>query len=234
MLGRLSSRYESSGDADAIGFDSTGGWSYGTYQIASKTGTLKKFLEWLSVVNPSAWASLHYDGGGVAAGLAGMDKFKNAWRGLCRADAAFAGNQHEFIGQTHYEVMHRRLLSMGFDVESRSAAMQDVVWSTSVQHGGGSDVVVKVLQQHGFLTDAELIPLIYAERGTRFKKSTPKVRAAVLNRFKDEQHRALAMLGNGDSGVSAPVPAPKQSNSASTVTQKPTFNTPKPNRSNYL
>ena len=38
-LGRLSARFESNGRPDAIGFDAKGGFSYGAYQIASRTGT---------------------------------------------------------------------------------------------------------------------------------------------------------------------------------------------------
>jgi hypothetical protein len=47
-LGFLSERFEaSSAGSLAIGYDSTGGTSYGKYQIASKTGTMKSFLSFL-------------------------------------------------------------------------------------------------------------------------------------------------------------------------------------------
>jgi hypothetical protein len=51
-LGFLSERFEaSSAGSLAIGYDSTGGTSYGKYQIASKTGTMTAFLNFLKSNN---------------------------------------------------------------------------------------------------------------------------------------------------------------------------------------
>ena len=47
-MGRLSARFESGGDGiAAIGYDRTGGTSYGKYQIASRVGSMKSFLNFL-------------------------------------------------------------------------------------------------------------------------------------------------------------------------------------------
>jgi hypothetical protein len=55
-LGSLAAKFES-GDkgAAAIGFDRTGGTSYGKYQISSKAGTMNRFLNFLAEREP-AWA----------------------------------------------------------------------------------------------------------------------------------------------------------------------------------
>ncbi len=47
-IGDLSSTFESGAQGvNAIGYDRNGGTSYGTYQIASKPGTMKGFIEFL-------------------------------------------------------------------------------------------------------------------------------------------------------------------------------------------
>jgi len=51
-LGSLNGRYESSGNPGAIGCDKTGGWSYGTYQLATKRGTFAGFLAFLKTTYP--------------------------------------------------------------------------------------------------------------------------------------------------------------------------------------
>jgi hypothetical protein len=52
-LGNLAGEYESNGDARAIGFDSTGGYSYGEYQIASNTGTMNNYMNYIQTNNPA-------------------------------------------------------------------------------------------------------------------------------------------------------------------------------------
>jgi hypothetical protein len=61
-LGALSSRFESRGDAGAVGYDPKGGYSYGQYQIASLTGTLGSFLRYLQTATPAAYGALNAAG----------------------------------------------------------------------------------------------------------------------------------------------------------------------------
>ena len=92
-------------------------------------------------------------------------------------------------------------------MNSRSRALQDVVWSTAVQHGGATPIVRQACATLSCSpTDAnydeQLIRAIYAERGRKkpdgtlayFSKSSPNVQAGVANRFKNELQDALAML----------------------------------------
>ena len=235
MLGNLSKRYESNGKPGAIGFDAVGGWSYGLYQIATRTGTMSLFLAWLA--NSSykwAYERLNRAGGDIAA-RDGSAAFKAAWADLAD-DPEFANAQHDYIKTSHYDVQAARVNAAGVDPETRSCAFRDVIWSTAVQHGGKTNVITGVIAEHGALPDAQLIPLIYSERRTRFGSSTPTIRASVMRRFDSEQALALLMLRvmdtNNDQN-SQPRPQQPQ-NSATTPAQKPTFNTKKPNRSDYL
>ena len=85
--------------------------------------------------------------------------------------------------------------------------MQDAVWSTAVQHGGGTPIVHRACGNVNCATtdpryDELLLRAIYAERGRKkadgnlayFSKSSPSVQVGVSNRFKNELQDALAML----------------------------------------
>ena len=235
MLGNLSKRYESNGKPDAIGFDAVGGWSYGLYQIATRTGTMSLFLAWLANSRYKwAYERLKRAGGDIAA-RDGSAAFKAAWADLAD-DPEFADAQHEYIKFSHYDVQAGLINAHGLNIDTRSGALRDVVWSTAVQHGAKTNVITGVIAEHGALPDSQLIPLIYAERKTRFGSSTAAVRASVMRRFDSEQAEALRMLRvmdtNNDQNSQ---PRPQQPpNSAATPAQKPTFNIQKPNRSDYL
>lgn len=199
-LGALSAKYESNGNAGAIGFDKKGGFSYGQYQIATKTGTMANFLDYLAKANPAMAEKLNA-AGGKAGALAGSSAFKSAWGSLAQ-DKGFADAQHGFIQATHYDPLVNRIgKNTGIDINARSKALQDVIWSTAVQHGGATNVVEKALRatgkNAGNVTDEDLIKAIYAERSTRFGGSTANVRQSVLNRFQHERSGALAMLDGG-------------------------------------
>jgi hypothetical protein len=92
-------------------------------------------------------------------------------------------------------------------VNSRSHALQDVVWSTAVQHGGATPIVHRACARLACKStdpdyDEQLIRAVYAERGKKkadgnlayFSKSSPSVQASVAKRFKSELQDALAML----------------------------------------
>lgn len=82
----------------------------------------------------------------------------------------------------------------------RSPAIQDVLWSTSVQHGsGGAANIFKNAGITDNMTDAEIIVRIYRERAANdgkkyFPSSSDAVRKSVVNRFKSELADALKML----------------------------------------
>ncbi len=197
-LGQLSARFESNGRPDAIGFDSKGGFSFGAYQIATRTGTMAAFLAHLATDFPTLHAAL-LAAGGDAAAKDGKDAFKLAWVKLAR-DASFGQAQHDFIRDTHYQPFVRKLKDdLGLDAEGRSAALRDVLWSVAVQHGAANRIVQTALagRAASSLDDQALIQAIYAERSKvdiYFAGSTAQVRAAVAQRFAAERAQALTML----------------------------------------
>lgn len=197
-LGQLSRKFESNGRPGAIGFDTKGGFSYGTYQIATRTGTMEKFLAFLGQQFPAFAQKLGAAGGAVAA-LGGSDAFKDAWIGLA-ADPAFADAQHRYIAASHYAPFAKRLLDkQGLDLDARTAVLRDVAWSVAVQHGPANKVFDAALPNNGagMLADAKIIPLVYGERSNvdkYFPSSTAQVKEALVARFKEELKLAMSRL----------------------------------------
>jgi hypothetical protein len=200
-LGSLSEKYESGGRGPttvSTGEGDPGGVSYGTYQLASKIGRADQFVK---KYYPKEFEGLK----------GGSEEFTKKWKELAKADPdGLKKNEHEFIKETHYDPQVAKLTKdLKLDVTKRSAAFRDVVWSTAVQHGPNTDVIM--LAAKGLLTDKkklddvadeELIKAIYAERGrktddgklARFKGVSEKWIPALTKRFESEEKDAIEML----------------------------------------
>lgn len=202
MLGELSAKYETGGRGPgtvSTGSGDPGGVSYGSYQMATKMGTVARFVAQAGF----QWAK---DFQGLAPGTA---PFTACWKRIAANETdAFQRAQHAFIKKSHYDLLAAKILADdGLDVNTRSRALQDVVWSAAVQHGGGTSIIHKAFanvkcKPSDADFDKELICAIYAERGRKkpdgnmayFSKSSPSVQSGVSKRFKNEEQDALAML----------------------------------------
>ena len=198
-LGVLSARFESGNRSSAaIGRDSTGGFSYGKYQIATKTGTMKAFLDFCERAAPDVATALN-GAGGAAAAERGDAAFKTAWRDLA-SGPELPKAEHGFIEATHYAPFVNRLNDIGLHVARRSWALKNVCWSVGVQHGPRNSVVKNALDplpDPQSLNDRDIIKAIYKERSNvnkYFSRSSKRVKDAVKARFKKELADALKML----------------------------------------
>jgi hypothetical protein len=202
-LGKLSEKYESGGRGPATvstGVGDPGGVSYGTYQLASKIGRADEFVR---KYYPEEFKGLK----------GGSPEFTKKWKELADKDpTGLRKNEHEFIKETHYDPQVRKLnKELDLDVEKRSAALRDVVWSTAVQHGPNANLIVhaaKPLLAGGKswadVSDEILIRSIYAERGRKsadgklvhFPGVSQEWIPALGKRFDSELKDALKMLGS--------------------------------------
>ena len=201
-LGQLSAKYETGGRGPgtvSTGSGDPGGVSYGSYQMASKMGTVTKFVN-----QPGfPWSA---DFRNLTAGTA---QFTSVWKRIATEQtAAFQEAQHAYIKKTHYDLLAAKILNeTGLDVNTRSRALQDVVWSTAVQHGGATPIVCRACSSVSCdrsdpKYDELLIKAVYGERGKKkpdgnlayFSKSSPSVQQGVANRFRNECQDALALL----------------------------------------
>lgn len=205
-LGALSAQFESAdAGAGAIGYDRNGGTSYGIFQISSRQGTMKLFLDFLDKHAPQ-WAARLKSAGPSDTGSTqgGMPR---EWSRIAQEDpVSFEKLQEDFIRESHYDAALDEIQQKtGLDVSKQSGVLQQVVWSTAVQHGphGAANVLQEAFQRiksfGSEVTDKLLIENVYAVRAKKFGLSNPQVRAAVQARFTHEKGMALAMLGEGRS-----------------------------------
>jgi murein DD-endopeptidase MepM/ murein hydrolase activator NlpD len=203
-LGNLSAKYETGGRGPGVvstGAGDFGGVSYGSYQMASKTGTVAQFVSGADFPWRNDFRGLQ----------PGTPPFTAKWKEIAAAEPdRFQACQHDYIKKTHFDVLCAQTLSENqFDITKRSPALQDVVWSTAVQHGGKTAVIRKALSTLSVSPsdpdfDKKLIIAVYAERGrvrpdgklAYFPSSSPNVQKGVANRFKSEQVDALKMLAD--------------------------------------
>ena len=203
-LGKLSAKFETGTRGPgtvSTGTGDKGGVSYGSYQMASKLGVVSRFLAQLDAPFRSKFGSLK----------PGSAEFTKAWKQLAASQPnEFQEAQHAFIKKSHFDPLVAKIKKEdGVDVNTRSRALQDVIWSTAVQHGGASTIPHVAHKTLGIDSthpefDKRFIVAIYNERGRRrgdgklahFAGNSADVQKGVANRFKSEQTDALKMLAN--------------------------------------
>ncbi len=138
ILGRLSSQYETGGRGSitvSTGVGDAGGVSYGAYQMTSKPngGNVTLFVQ----AEDFPWKAVFI---GLAAGSA---EFSNKWKDVVATyKDRFVHIEHEFIKRTHYDPLVEKIKrENNIDITKHSDTLNDVIWSTAVQHGKNSGVV---------------------------------------------------------------------------------------------
>ena len=133
QLGQLSKKYESASMGSiSIGYDRTGGTSYGTYQLSSRTGTFKRFVEYLQNKEPQ-WAKKLSEAGAANTGSR-TGAVPSAWQALCKENPQRMQElEHDFIVKSHFEPVLSYVKEKWQD--TISPAIKEVLFSTSVQHG---------------------------------------------------------------------------------------------------
>lgn len=199
-LGSLSEKYESGNRGPGTvssGVGDPGGVSYGTYQLSSKLGRADQFV---AKYFPDEFKGLK----------AGTDEFTKRWKQLAKEQTEkLREKEHYYIQVTHYDPQAAHLKkALMLDVNERSRALQNAVWSTAVQHGPNAKVIDRALapvlktQTIKELRDKDMLQAIYAERGRKdeqgvlvyFKSSSAAVQKGVAKRFESELRDALKAL----------------------------------------
>ena len=205
QLGTLSAKAESDNGKKLFNncnADKTEGCSYGTYQIETKKGIMKDYLNYLKQ-NPAYqdfYTSLQQSGGYEGA-LYGTDIFKGKWKELSN-NSDFLKSQHDFIVASKLNPALKLVKDIkGLDFDKRSPVVKDVLFSTATQHGqGGAAKVFHNALGHDAsnLSDEDIINKIYDERGdtkSYFKSSPENIQNSIKkNRSGDERQRALELL----------------------------------------
>ena len=197
-VGSIAEFFESGGrgvNTISTGKGDHGGVSYGKHQLASKNGSMATFLK----SKEAAQFSSQF------AGLTpGSKEFNDAYAKLASGENSsdFAKAQKQYIDRTHFEPTKNNVTeSTGIDIANRSKALNEAVYSTSVQYGagGGSSLLKKAWKDLGpDADDATLISRLQdykqANVDTNFKSSSADMRAGVAKRAGQEKEMLLRVL----------------------------------------
>ncbi|MDR1489225.1 MAG: hypothetical protein LBS65_01885 [Desulfovibrio sp.] len=210
--GALAAKFESGEDGvAAVGYDGTGGTSYGKFQIASRPGTMRGFLSYLKEKAPEMAKRLLTAGPADTGGKSG--RMPAEWRKIAdETPALFERLQSDFIRATHVEPATEAISqATGINFRKLPQAFREVLFSTAVQHGpaGAARIISQAARsvnkerlingkdKNGRTDQTEgrkLITQIYNIRAGQFSSSSSEVRAAVRNRLRLELREALDML----------------------------------------
>ncbi|WP_144137652.1 SH3 domain-containing protein [Paraburkholderia sp. BCC1884] len=214
-LGKLSSHFETGGRGSIVvsgGQGDPGGVSYGAYQMTSKTrqrdgtfvigGTVQKFVNSSEFPWKNDFAGL----------IPGTTAFSAKWRETVTAHPdEFKEVEHNYVRITHFDVQITHVMSeTEIDLRYHAHAVNDVVWSTCVQLGPSTDIVVTAIRNvdetpaetKGY--DRKLIDAIYDERGRKdghgklvhFIHSSDAQQVGVSQRYDAERPKAQEELTN--------------------------------------
>lgn len=202
--GQLSAAFESGKKGSScIGYDRVGGTSYGTYQIASRTGSMDRFVKYLRTEAPDLARQLENAGPFNTGGKSG--KAPRVWKSIVREHGErFQDLQHAFIKKDHYSPARNKILAAtGMDIDQAPGIVKQVLWSTSVQHGptGAARIFNRAIGSAGGaggVQDFEsLVSKVYDTRKSQFNSSSSRVRRSVRSRLAREQDLALSLLRRG-------------------------------------
>lgn len=157
---------------------------------------MNSFINYLKSADPQTYKYLSEFKPGSA-------QFDGVWKSIASSSGQkFDALQHNFIKQSHFDPAASKIKSAtGFDVTKYSPAVQNVLWSTAVQHGSaGAANVFKGAGIRQGMSEAEIIQRVYNERAANngmkyFSRSSASIRQSVVNRFRSEMQDALKMLG---------------------------------------
>lgn len=199
VRGMLAAMFESgaAGNIGAVGYDATGGTSYGKYQFSSVRGTMDDFLTYLDTY--ASDISLHLRAAGEVNTGSKQGEMPTAWQEVANIDSVRFEKMQDAFMQSRYFTPVARVVQEKMNIDSMSTAMEEVLLSTSLQHGprGAVKIFAKAFGETGGFSEElqeTFIKNIYAQRHDDFVTSSPLVRSGVQNRLNAELDAALAML----------------------------------------
>lgn len=189
-IGQMSVKYESGGRGVASissGRKDPGGVSYGEHQLASKKGTMTRYLQSPEAKNYAEKFS------GLKPGSA---EFNKVYKQLAKDDPkGFAKSQQDFITRTHYEPIYRHAKALGYNVDD--PRVQEALYSISVQHGGAKQIVNMAKSSTGSNPEKQVESLFGARRqyvaskgmnfDTRYNSEKREIMAMDVKKYKQDE-----------------------------------------------
>lgn len=199
VRGSLATMFESgaAGNIAAIGYDATGGTSYGKYQFSSARGTMDDFLTYLDT--HASDISLHLRAAGDVNTGSRQGEMPVAWQEVASIDPVRFEKMQDAFMQSRYFTPVASVVQDKMNMGRMSSAMEEVLLSTSLQHGpsGAVKIFAKAFGATGGFSEEmqeAFIKNVYAQRTKEFATSTPQIQASVQSRLNAELTVALSML----------------------------------------
>lgn len=160
------------------GAQDPGGVSYGTYQLSTNAGTMQGFLK-----SP--------EGGRYSAEFAGLTpgsaEFSAKWKALAAKDPeGLHQAEKAFIYRTHYQPVVAKAAELGFDMNN--PAIQDAVWSGSIQHRKFGQVLEKAGDNPSlkYMWADDQLKTLYSARGDYMDSLSKVPKSAGRGRYANE------------------------------------------------
>ncbi len=211
-LGQTSTQYESGGGGPGTissGAGDLGGKSYGIYQFALNVGGLEEYVR-----GSERYAS---EFRGLTLGSAAFDQ---KWRDIAERDPqGFSTDQHNFIKSQYFDVQNQSLKDRGIDLSERGRAVQDMLWSTSVQYRNLTPGIFErsLRESYGHtdiskLTDQQIITAVQDNKlnnTERYFSGSPELWDSLRNRARNEKGDLTALANDEQSlkrgGINLPI-----------------------------
>lgn len=190
VLGKISAHFESGSTARGVATitynpKDPGGKSYGKYQLAARTGTLKRYI---------AWSKFNDKFKDTPLASAEFDK---VWVELS-SDPEFEQEQQEYIELTHFKPVQSYAASLGYDTTNE--ALNEALFSIGVQHGGYKKILLAATKYR--LTAVpkvkEDIENLYIARAMYVNNLSlsDTMKKALRKRYKEELKMVLTLYTN--------------------------------------
>lgn len=182
-LGQISKKYESGGAGPGTissGRGDPGGKSYGEFQLALNTGTLKKYIKYS-----------RYEKDFEGLELASKE-FDDKWVELADRSHKFGEDQLLFIKKTHFDPCRRYATTMRLE---KTLAINEALFSISVQHGGYKKIIDKACEIN-INNELEIVKSLYQARRDYVNglRLSSKLKATLNHRYDREEKDVIGLI----------------------------------------
>lgn len=195
-LGDTIARFESGNDGvHKIGYDRQGGTSYGKWQLSSRQGSYEDWLKLLeSKGGQHAEIARQLRAAGPTNTGSRSGQHVEVYKKLAAENAQlFEETQRESLMKHNYNIAMKGIKSDSLrKMIEEDKSLQEMMFSTSVQHGGGgARSIFNGVYQEG-MSREQLINAVYSKRAGQFG-SSPELSKGLNNRFREERDLILGM-----------------------------------------
>lgn len=129
----------------------------------------------------------------------GSRDFDDKWKWMAQTYPGFGEAQHNYIKHHYYDVQCDYLIKNGIDLSKKGPAVHDAIWSTAVQFGPETGLIIRALKGHdpAVMSDEDISVHIQdhkiSNNNQLFRSSSEAVRRGTLARARAERDDLVAL-----------------------------------------